>query len=76
MIRRDVLPLEEVRDQIVAAASGESFTTWMQRQMRSADISVNPRYGTFDAATGQVEPVRSTDAGASDAPQATGATGP
>jgi hypothetical protein len=78
LVARDVIPLEQVRDQIVASASGESFTTWITEQMSSADITVNPRYGVFDPATGQVEPVRSTDTDGPVSPVegVSGATGP
>ncbi len=61
MERREVTPLEAVRDQIVAAATGEAFQTWLQDRLDTARIRVNPRYGVFDRATGQVEPVRSTN---------------
>lgn len=67
-----VQPLEEVREQIVATAAPQAFAGWMQEALRTADISVNPRYGTLDVTTGQVEPVRSTDPGASPTPAATG----
>ncbi|MGZ8593176.1 MAG: peptidylprolyl isomerase [Actinomycetota bacterium] len=61
LIRREVTPLEDVRDQIVAAASAETFQTWMQERLRTAKIRVNPRYGMLDRATGEVVPVRSTN---------------
>jgi hypothetical protein len=56
-----VQPLRAVREQIVASAAPQAFSDWMQEAMATADISVNPRYGTLDVATGQVEPVRSTN---------------
>ncbi len=55
-----VQPLSAVRDQIAAAAAGQVFQTWLTDQVRSADVSVNPRYGFLDRATAQVEAVRST----------------
>jgi parvulin-like peptidyl-prolyl isomerase len=60
MISRRIQPFTQVRDQIVASASGQAFQRWMQGQVASADISVNPRYGVFDPALGSVEPVNST----------------
>ena len=61
LMSREVQPLEAVREQIVASASGQAFGDWMQERLRTADITVNPRYGQFDIATGQVEPVRTTN---------------
>jgi foldase protein PrsA len=56
-----VTELEDVREQIVASAAPQAFTGWMQEALRSAEITVNPRYGTLDVTTGQVEPIRSTN---------------
>lgn len=61
LMSRDVQPLEAVREQLVTSASGQTFADWMQERLRTADVTVNPRYGEFDIATGQVEPVRSTN---------------
>jgi hypothetical protein len=47
----------------------------MRERLRTAEISVNPRYGTFDPETGEVLPVRSTDAGASGADGPTAGAG-
>jgi len=69
----DVQPLDAVREQIVATAAPQAFAGWMQEALRTTDISVNPRYGTLDLTTGQVEPVRSTNPSASSpTPAATG----
>ena len=57
----EVQALEDVREQIVASAGPQAFTGWMQEALRTGDITVNPRYGTLDVTTGQVEPVRSTN---------------
>jgi foldase protein PrsA len=70
LISRELVPLATVRDQIVMQAGVQAFSDWMRERLRTAEISVNPRYGTFDPETGEVLPVRSTDAGAS------GAAGP
>ena len=61
LMRREIAPLEDVRDQILASASAEAFQEWMQERLRIAEIRVNPRYGSFDRATGEVVPVRSTN---------------
>lgn len=67
LVSRELVPLADVREQIVAQAGGQAFSDWMHERLRTAEISVNPRYGTFDPATGEVQPVRSTGAGASGA---------
>lgn len=58
---RQVAPIADVRDQIVAAASGGVFQSWLLDRLAAAKIRVNPRYGMLDRATGQVVPVRSTN---------------
>lgn len=63
LISREVAPLRQVSDQIVAQGASESFQAWMQERLRTAEIRVNPRYGELDRATGEVVPVRSTDTG-------------
>jgi hypothetical protein len=61
LMSRETAPLEDVRDQIVESASAQAFQEWMLERFRTAEIEVNPRYGTFDEATGEVVPVRSTN---------------
>ena len=63
LISTDVAPFDQVRDQLVQQSAGQSFQTWFQERLEGADITVNPRYGRFDAATGQVAPIRSTASG-------------
>ncbi len=63
LISTDVAPFDQVRDQLVQQSAGQSFQTWFQDRLEGADITVNPRYGRFDAATGQVTPIRSTASG-------------
>ena len=53
-------PFEQVRDQLLATESATAFDTWMRDQLKTAEITVNPKYGSFDEATGEVNPVRST----------------
>ncbi len=67
---RDVAPIEDVRDQILASASSQVFAEWMRERLRTADIEVNPRYGALDRSTGEVRPVRSTDADEASSPAA------
>jgi parvulin-like peptidyl-prolyl isomerase len=58
---RQARPLADVADQIRQELSGQAFDQWMREQLSSADITVNPKYGKFDPATGQVTAIRSTD---------------
>ena len=61
LMRREIAPLEDVRDQIVSTAGVEAFSAWMKERLQTARIRVNPRYGMLDRATGEVVPVRSTN---------------
>ena len=70
LVSRELVPLADVRDQIVAQAGGQAFSDWMHERLRTAEISVNPRYGTFDAQTGEVLPVRSTSTSGASGPTA------
>jgi hypothetical protein len=56
-----------VRQAIGAALSSDvnqqaqAFSTWLLGVLKSADVDVNPRFGTLDRQSGQVHPVTSTD---------------
>ena len=63
LVSVDTPPLEQVKDQLIAQASGVAFNDWLGEQLATADISVNPKYGKLDAETGEVVPVRSTATG-------------
>jgi foldase protein PrsA len=69
MLRRDVAPFEDVRDQLSAQEGNRVFSEWLQERYDALDIEVNPRYGRLDVDTGQVVAIRSTDG------SVTGATG-
>jgi parvulin-like peptidyl-prolyl isomerase len=71
LIRRDVAPFEEVRDQLAAQQGAQVFDDWLVERYDATDIEVNPRYGRLDDETRQVVAIRSTADGAG----ATGATG-
>ncbi len=54
-------PLAEVREEIVAQLETQQggtdpLTTLLQARLADADVEVDPRYGTWSAATGQVTP--------------------
>jgi foldase protein PrsA len=60
LVRRDVAPFEDVRDQLRANETGTVFNEWFTEQLGTMAIEVNPRFGRFDPDTGQVLPIRST----------------
>lgn len=69
-------PLEEVRDQIVAAVSGTDEETtwqkWVEQAYHDAGVEVNPRYGEFNFTTQQIEDASPrTVPGAEETPAAT-----
>jgi foldase protein PrsA len=55
-----VPPLAQVRDQLVGSLQGNAFGSWLRERLATLGVTVNPRYGRFDPATGGVVPVRST----------------
>jgi len=78
LVRRDVAPFEDVRDQLAANQTGPVFNDWFTEQLGTTNIEVNPRFGRFDQDTGEVLPIRSTaeePAGGSGAAGSTGTTG-
>jgi parvulin-like peptidyl-prolyl isomerase len=51
---RELPPLEEVRDSVaavIAQDAQEAFGTWFRGAVADADVSVDPRYGTWDPST-------------------------
>ena len=78
LVRRDVAPFVDVRDQLAANQSGPVFDDWFTERLGTTNIEVNPRFGRFDRDTGEVLPIRSTaqePAGGSGSTGATGSTG-
>jgi foldase protein PrsA len=63
LVSVDVQPFDQVRDQLAGPLRAKAFTDWLQGQLRSHRITVNPKYGRFDPSTGQVVPIRSTATG-------------
>ncbi len=79
LVRRDIAAYEDVKEQLLASQSGQTFEDWFAEQLEATDIDVNPRFGRLDEATGEVVPVRSTAGtpGAETGPTApTGSTAP
>jgi foldase protein PrsA len=64
LVRRDVAPFEDVRDQLSAQQGPQVFGEWLRGRYAAFDIEVNPRYGRLDESTGEVLPIRSTATGA------------
>jgi parvulin-like peptidyl-prolyl isomerase len=60
LIDKQVLSFEEAREQLVGQAGTEAFTEWLADRLATAEIEVNPRYGRFDPATGDIAPITST----------------
>jgi hypothetical protein len=58
----DIKSFEQVKDQIKASSttSGEAMSGFMADRLKSGGVTVNPRYGRFDAETGRIVPVDST----------------
>jgi foldase protein PrsA len=63
LVSADVQPFDQVRDQLAGPLRASAFTDWLQEQIGSRRITVNPKYGRFDPSTGQVVPIRSTATG-------------
>jgi foldase protein PrsA len=63
LVSVDVQPFDQVRDQLAGPLRAKAFTDWLQEQLGSHRITVNPKYGRFDPSTGQVVPIRSTATG-------------
>ncbi|HZN42502.1 MAG TPA: peptidylprolyl isomerase, partial [Actinomycetota bacterium] len=72
LVRRDVAPFEDVRDQLRANEIDAVFDEWFNEQLGITNVEVNPRFGRFDRQTGQVLPIRST---AQEPAGGTGSTG-
>jgi parvulin-like peptidyl-prolyl isomerase len=45
---------DEIAQQFVDMAAGQKWSNWLQDAYKQADIELNPRYGEFDPATGQI----------------------
>lgn len=73
LVRRDVAPFEDVRDQLRTNELSTVFDEWFAEQFGITNVEVNPRFGRFDPETGQVLPIRST---AQEPAGETGSTGP
>lgn len=51
---REEVPFETIRDRLIDERSGTVFLEWLQGRLSEAEVRVNPRYGLFDPASGQV----------------------
>lgn len=56
---RQLASLDEVRaqaEELATSTAGRSFGTWLRQARLDAKVTVDPRYGTFDQATFQINP--------------------
>ena len=74
LVRSDVAPLADVREQLLAERSPTVFDDWFREQVDQTEIDVNPRFGRYDLETLEVVAVRSTadEPAGETAPAATG----
>lgn len=56
---KDVVPFDQVRDQILQTEGGTTFNDWLREQLGGAEV--NPRYGRFDLDSLTVVRIASTD---------------
>jgi hypothetical protein len=75
LVRRDVAPFEDVRDQLQANQTGAVFNDWFTEQLGTTNVEVNPRFGRFDHDTGEVLPIRSTAPEPAGGSSSSGSTG-
>jgi parvulin-like peptidyl-prolyl isomerase len=54
VIDKQTQPFEQAQEQILREIRGQVFTDWLVERVRASEIRVNPRYGYFDEASGQV----------------------
>jgi len=59
---------DRVKGQLASSLESQAFGTWIRGRLASATIRVNPKYGRLDAESGQIVPIRSTEAVASASP--------
>lgn len=74
LIAKRVTPFAQVRDELRRQLSAETFEQWVRAAWTDGDIEVNPRYGRFDARTGQVVSVTTNATGSPEPPEAAGPT--
>jgi foldase protein PrsA len=63
LVRRDLAPFDDVREQISAQEGPRVFDEWLRERYEELGIDVNPRYGRLDPESGEVVVIRSTGDG-------------
>jgi parvulin-like peptidyl-prolyl isomerase len=56
---RQVASLEEVQaqaDELASTAASQAFSQWLSQARSAAQVTIDPRYGTFDPTTFQITP--------------------
>jgi foldase protein PrsA len=66
-----VQPFDQVKEQLSSSLEGQAFSTWLSGRLARATITVNPKFGRLDERTGEVVPIRSTEATRSATPTPT-----
>jgi parvulin-like peptidyl-prolyl isomerase len=61
LVDKQVTTFADARDQILQTESATEFPRWVRERLTSGGIELDPRYGVFDLAKLEVNPVRSTD---------------
>lgn len=70
---------EEIRGELAQTQGGEALQAELQQRTQEAEVTVNPRFGTWNPDTGQVEPTEplgSTSETASESAVPSGSEGP
>ena len=80
LVERDIVPLEEAREQISSQLAGpaqdEAWQAWVKQAYEDAEVRVNPRYGELDIETGQILPADAEDVPGAEAPAVETPEGP
>jgi hypothetical protein len=73
LISKKIQSFADAKATLAQQQGTQAFDTWLTQAEAVATIRVNPKYGTFNAATGNIDAVTSTATG-SPSPSGTGAT--
>jgi foldase protein PrsA len=55
-----VEPFSQAESTVAGSFGSQAFDGWIKAQLRQASVTVNPKYGRFDATTDAIEPISST----------------
>lgn len=63
LVSKEIQPFAEAKATLQQQQGTQAFDTWLSDAEAAATIDVNPKYGTFNADTGEVEAITSTATG-------------